>query len=320
MASNNRPANSPMTEPSSGWTHPLTKQGYLGSPLVETTPISLHGELYLLENWRDRWDIRDTPAATTRQRSEVWMAHLPDGPEHYDRRHYVSCVMTDATLGSALVWDNTAYVFAADAQDSTGGQVLWMSSSDDMQTWSAPAKVFDSPFGEIFNVAVTRDDRSMVFLWETNARGVPFTMCMGRVEHPLDNWNEGILDGAVYGENKYTGGPALYYEAGWYYLLYLEALGGGRYETHITRSRDLMDWIDAPDSRPFLTFDPNKDSMPLQLPAVTETNASDAELCFHHERTLVFFTGGNQLVAGDLQWASYDGTPKQLLENFFARA
>lgn len=319
MASNNGPANSPMTEPPSSWTYPLTKQGYLGSPLVETTPISLHGELYLLENWRDRWDVKDTPATTTRQRSEVWIAHLPDGPEHYYKRCYVSRVMVNATLGSAMVWDDMAYVFAAEAQDSTGGRTLWMSCSRDMQAWSTPVKVFESPFGEIFNVAVTRDDSGMAFLWETNALGVPFTMCMGRVEHPANNWNAGVLDGAVYGENKYTGGPALYYQAGWYYLLYLEALGGGRYETRITRSRDMKVWVDAPDSRPFLSFDPSKNAMPLQLPEVTETNASDAELCFHKGRTLVYFTGGNQLVAGDLQWASYEGTPEQLLECFFDR-
>jgi len=33
--------------------------------------------------------------------------------------------------------------------------------------------------------------------------------------------------------------------------------------------------------------------------------------------TLVYYAGGDQHVAGDLQWATYDGTPLKLLETFF---
>ena len=43
----------------------------------------------------------------------------------------------------------------------------------------------------IFNVAVTRDEHGMVFLWETNAYGQPFTMCYGRVDKPTNPWNPG---------------------------------------------------------------------------------------------------------------------------------
>ena len=34
-------------------------------------------------------------------------------------------------------------------------------------------------------------------------------------------------------------------------------------------------------------------------------------------KTLVYFTGGDQHAAGDLQWAEFEGTPRELFERFF---
>ena len=109
------------------------------------------------------------------------------------------------------------------------------------------------------------------------------------------------------------------YEGGRYDTLYLQALGGGRYETHITRSRDLRRWQDAPDDRPFLTFDPDHANLPLRPAEVQESNASDPELCYFRGKTIVYFTGSDQQVAGDLQWATCEGTPRDLFEHFFAQ-
>jgi len=117
--------------------------------------------------------------------------------------------------------------------------------------------------------------------------------------------------------DKYVGGPALYFEGGWYYTLYLEALPNTEYETRITRSRDLKRWHDAPPDRPFLTFDRAKKNLPLRPPELHETNASDPELCYFKGKTIVYFTGSDQQVAGDLQRTEFDGTPRQLFERFF---
>ncbi len=299
------------------WPSPLKKQGYLGSPLVEVTPLPFRGKLYLLECWRSKWNWPDKPSDTATSHSEMWMAHLPEGPEHYDKRKYLSRVMQHRTLGTAIVWDDRVYVHAVTAPSSGGGQEVYMTWSDDMEQWADPVKVLDSPQGSIFNVAVTRDEHGMVFLWETNGYGRPFTMCYGRVKEPTDPWNPGIIEGARYSMGKYTGGPALYYEGGWYYTLYLESLGGGRYETRITRSKDLKAWQDAPANRPFVTFDPQRTGLPLRPEQAKECNASDAELCYFDGRTIVYFTGSDQQVGGDLQWATYDGTPRELLEAFF---
>ena len=299
------------------WVNPIKKQGYLNSPLVEVTPLSFKGQFYLLECWRSKWDWDGGPDESVKKQAEIWMAKLPNGPEQYDKREYIGRVLELCTLGTAIVWDDRVYVFAVSAQHSDGGKVVYMTSSADMKTWSKPKKVFTSPAGKIFNVAVTRDKAGMVFLWETNGLGQPFTMCYGRVADPGDSWQAGIIENARYGLKKYTGGPALYFFDDWYYTLYLEALGGGKYETRITRSKDLLKWQDAPNDRPFVTFDPNKKNLPVRPATASEKNASDAELCEHNGRTIIYFTGADQIRGGDLQWAIYDGMPEKLLPLFF---
>ena len=299
------------------WRNPIKKQGYLGTPLVEVTPLSFMGEFYLMECWRSGWNWPNQPSEAASKRSEIWMAHLPEGPERYDKRKYLGRVLTNSTLGTALIWGDRVYVYAVTAQSSEGGKTVNMTWSRDLRTWSEPVKMLDSPKGGIFNVAVTRDNKGLAFLFESNGYGQPFTMCYGRVKKPTDTWNPGIIEGARYGMNKYTGGPALYYEGDWYYTLYLEALGQGRYETRVTRSKDLKTWQDAPVNRPFITFDPEKTNLPLRPKPFRETNASDVELCLHNNQTVLYWTGGDQIRGGDLQWGIHDGKPGTLLELFF---
>ena len=79
-----------------------------------------------------------------------------------------------------------------------------------------------------------------------------------------------------------------------------------------------MKWEDAPEGRPFVTFDTKKDHVPLRPAAVKEVNASDVELCeWPRGKTYILFTGSDQQYAGDLQWATFAGTPRELLEHFF---
>jgi alpha-L-fucosidase len=56
----------------------------------------------------------------------------------------------------------------------------------------------------------------------------------------------------------------------------------------------------------------------LRPPEVKEINASDVELCeWPRGETYILFTGSDQRYAGDLQWATFEGTPRELLEHFF---
>lgn len=305
----------PVSAQPNQWQNPLEQQDYLNLPLVEVIPFVFKGELYVLENWRSNWPWPDQPSETAAKNYEMWIAHLPDGPEEYEHRKHLTYAMAGRTLGKVFVWEDRVYVYGVnEASDRTHVDMVW---SDDLVNWSEPVKVFDSPAGQIFNVSMVRDDLGFVFLWETNAVGTPFTMCFGRINSLTDSWNTHTIADAQYGVDKYTGGPAIFYEGGMYYLLYLEHLGAGRYETRITRSRDLKQWQDAPQDRPFVTFDTTRRNIPLLEPHLYEINASDPGLAYYNGRVIVYYTGGDQLVAGDLQWATFDGTKQELFERFF---
>jgi alpha-L-fucosidase len=300
-------------EPSSPWQGPLQKNGYLGSPLVETTPFVFRGRLYLLENNQAFFDDPKLKLGEHFEKDELRIRDVETGK-------LISVALKNHGFGTAFVWNDKVYVFAA----SWGVGKPWrnatevsLTTSDDLKTWSPPQTVLRAEGKEwIYNVAVCRGPDRFVLLYETNdARWPAFTFkyCESA---DLVHWKR--IPGAFYGTNKYVGGPALYFEGGWYYTLYFEALGGIRYETRITRSKNLIDWQDAPEDRPFLTFDPTKKNLPRRPPELPETNASDPELCYFDGRTILYFTGGDQQVGGDLQRAEFAGTPQALFEAFFA--
>ncbi|XOV93213.1 MAG: hypothetical protein ACFHWX_00595 [Bacteroidota bacterium] len=298
----------------SQWRNPLTKMGRLNSPLVEVQPLVIDGEFYVLENWRSSWDWPGQPHKDAGKDNEMWIAHLPKGPENYEGRKYLSRALKGNTLGTAIADEGRVYVFGVN--EASKRKFVEMTWSDDLKEWSKPVKVLDSPEGDIFNVSLFKDDQGYVFLWETNGVGKPFTMCFGRLNRLTDNWNDHIIEGACYGKEKYTGGPEVVYSNGWYYLLYLEDLSEG-WETRITRSQDLITWQDAPEERPFLPFNGDHRNLPLHSPEVQENNASDPGLTTYQGQVIVYFTGGIQQRGGDLQWAKYEGTVDELMRSFF---
>ncbi|MCC6492829.1 MAG: hypothetical protein IT424_07395 [Pirellulales bacterium] len=294
------------------WRNPLVKQGYLGSPLVETSPFVLGGRLYLMETYQA---FVDSPSKAIGADANKDVIRIRD----VESKRIVAEVLPRHTFASAFVWDDRVYVFAARCIDGkpwrTATEVS-MTSSGDLKHWTQPQVVWRCEPGEqVFNVAVCRGRDRFVLLYETNDPAYqPFTFKYCESDD-LTRWRR--IPDALYGADKYVGGPALYYFGDWYYTLYLESLPEGCYETRLTRSRDLKQWNDAPQGRPLVTFDRSKRKLPLRPAELSEKNASDAELCYFGGKTIVYFTGGDQQVAGDLQWATFDGTPQQLLESFF---
>lgn len=317
--------------PATDWTNPLTKRGYLNSPVVESDPFVFRDELYLLESWHSGWDWPGAPHEESGENREIWVTHLPEGTEQYGKREYLSRALSGHKFGTAIVSDGSLYVFATSEQDGTRGTVS-MAHSTDLQTWSDPRQVFAGNYGRTFNTSVVKDEAGFTFLWEARNPGTQFTMSFGHLGELDETWDDNTVSGAHYGVQKYTGGPELLYEDGWYYLLYLakttpDGLPVDRvFETRIARSRNLVDWHDAPADRPVLTYDFEHRDIPLSPPprvpdaeTAHEVNASDPGITAHDGRVLVFFTGGNQLETGDLQWATFRGTQRELLESFFYR-
>ena len=230
----------------SPWKNPLIKQGKLDSPVVEVTPFVFGGRYYMLENWRHSWDVPDSPC-TDRDAEEIWVRDV-------EADEYVSQAFTGHSLGIAFVWDRRVYAFAPNG--IRGRKEISMTVSDDLKSWAEPTVVLRANSNEtFFNVSVCRAAGRFVMLVETNDPKWPAFTFKYFTSDDLRGWTQ--VPDAFYGTNKYVGGPALYYEGDTYYTLYLQSLGGGRYETRITRSVDLIRWEDAPEGRPFVTFDPS---------------------------------------------------------------
>ncbi|WP_262245151.1 alpha-L-fucosidase [Parapedobacter soli] len=287
------------------------KQGRLGSPLVEVSPFVFDDRLYLLENNQRFWDLPDGKPGDNFHEDEVRIRDVASG-------ELVSVPLTNHGFGTVLVWNNRVYIFAGNyGRGKPWRQMtsITMTSSSDLKNWTEPITVLEADPGEfIYNTAVCRANDQFVMLYETNdAQWPPFTFKY-LTSSDMVEWD--VVPDGIYGRDKYVGGPALYFEDGWYYTLYLQIVEGG-FETRITRSQDLVNWQDAPEDRPFVTFDKSHQNIPLLDPNVRENNASDVELCYFKGQTILYFTGSDQTTAGDLQWAIYEGTPRALFEYFF---
>lgn len=292
------------------WHSRLVKKNYLDSPLVEVTPFVWRDRLCLLENWQKQWEIQGEPKWDRFKEDIVRIRDVESGD-------IITDPLTGYAFASAFVWDNTVHVFAGDYGENKPWRNITeivMTKSNDLMTWSEPQVVLRAENDEfIFNTAICHDGKRFIMLYETNDQQWPaFTFKYCRSED-LMNWQ--LIPDAVFGREKYAGGPALYHEGAWYYTLYLHDLGNG-WETRIVRSRDLVHWEEAPTGRPFVTYDTSHHPA-LWPDDVQEVNASDAELCYWQGKTIVYFTGCDQKYAGDLQTAEFEGTPRELLEHYF---
>ena len=294
------------------WTNPLVKQGYVNSPVVESTPSAFNNRLYLLESWYAYFDLPEAAPGTNFHESVARIRDIATDK-------IVAVAMDDCEFATAFVSDGRVYVFAG--RNSAGRswrQItdIQMTSSSDLKTWTEPITVLEAEGEELlWNTAVCQAAGKFYLLYETNDSRWPAFTFRYCISDDLQHWDR--IVGGIYGADRYVGGPALYHEGDWFYTLYLESLGGGRYETRITRSKDLKAWNDAPANRPFVTFDPNRRNLPRRPKHVPETNASDAEACFFDGRTIVYYTGGDQQEAGDLQWATFNGSMSELFERFY---
>ncbi len=296
------------------WKNPILKLGKLHSPLVEVTPFVFKDRLYLLENWQKQWEHANSPDGDYIQEDEIRIRNMISN-------RIVSTPLVGHGLGMAFVWKDRVYVFGG----NWGKQKKWriteisMTSSQDLIHWTTPVVVLKAePHEKFFNVSVCRGKDAFTLLVESNDPAWPTFTFKYFTSQDLLKWTK--IPDALYGKKKYVGGPALYFEEGIYYTLYLQALGGGRYETRITRSTDLVHWEDAPEGRPFVTFNPKNKVHPLRPANIRETNASDVELCLWNGKTVIYYTGGDQHFAGDLHLAEFTGTPAQLFKLFYANS
>ena len=293
------------------WTNRLKRTLSLGPISGEVTPFVWNDRLYRVENHPRYFDFPVADPTYRFNEDEVRIRDVETGA-------IVSVPLRNHYFGEGFLFGNRLYIYAGDyGVDRPWRQhhLFDLVYSDDLVTWSDPVPVIESERGELlFNTAVCRGPDRFILLYETDdSRWPPFTFKYCESDD-LVRWRR--IPGAVYGTDKYVGGPALHYADGWYYTLYLQSLPGGQFENRITRSRDLIHWQDAPEGRAVLSVDPAHVPDPAH-PDVRELSASDAELCFWRGRTIVYFHSGNQQGVAGLEMAEFDGPPEELLAHYF---
>jgi len=300
------------------WEHPLVRRGTVSQEMGETTPFVFRDRLYRVENWQK---YLDAPGSAPGDRFMEDQVRIWD----VEGKKVVSVPLIAHSFGIAYLHNGQVRVFATRHEADRPWRhfrFISMTSSEDLVNWTPPETVIEAEGEEsLFNVAICHDGHRFVLLYETDDRRWPAFTFKYCESNDLVHWRR--IPDAIYGREKYVGGPALYFEGGWFYTLYLQDLGGcsgGTWETRVTRSRDLLCWEDAPVERPFLAPDKSRvftyHHFGQQVQA-REINASDAEICRWQGKTLVYFNGGDQQTCGDLQQAEFNGTPQQLLERFY---
>lgn len=300
------------------WKSPWTKTVRIPS-CGEMTPFFFKGKEYRVVNRKNIAAYKCYPES------------FPDKGIHDDHfeiynveeDRIMSVPLYNCYFASAFVHDGRVYCFCIDYELDRPwwtARRLLMLSSDDLITWTRPMAVIEAESNEsLFNTAVTYDGEKFVMLYESDdPQYKPKFTFKFAVSKDLIHW-EKVRD-AVYGRNKYVGGPALEFFDGWYYVTYVNIFpnpvdGRDNYDTRIARSRDLVNWEDAPEGRsvlmPTYTYpDPTR-------PHLCEDNASDAEYLEKDGKVVVFWNGGNQENLGGAYMSECPGTLKELFESFF---
>jgi hypothetical protein len=293
-----------------GKTPQIHKLGTIDLLMVETTPIVFQGRLLRFEYVRPNYPANSTGTSYFRfvdVQSGTATAPFAQG-QH---------------LGCAWVEGGTVHVFGV---DQWGGSRISQFWSSDLKTWESQTALQLPDWG-LFNTSVCKADGRYVMAIEVGSPrdlvGVPFTVYFAQ-SHDLRSWTL-LPQECVYSREKYTACPALRYWDGYFYMVYLEALPGPAYETHVVRSRDLKHWQSSP-LNPVLRAsqeDKNIASPTLtatqrqEIMAATNINNSDVDFTEFQGRTIIYYSWGNQQGKEFLAVAEYEGTPEQLLRGFF---
>lgn len=290
----------------------IKKLGTIDCDMVETTPIVFHGRLYRFEYVRANYKPNKTGDSYFR------FIDVESGKP-------TSAFASGYHLGSAYVKDDTVYVYGVDTWGAEKIQVFW---SKNLEEWSSKPALTLSGWG-IYNNSVCKGAERYVMAFEINKpqkeTGVGFTTRFAE-SNDLLNW-ELTSSECVYSKEHYTACPALRFLDGFYYMLYLEAMSGPTYETHIVRSKDLVQWQSSPfnpvlhhSSEDKLIGNPNLTTEQRKhIAKALNRNNSDVDLCEFNEKVILYYSWGNQQGTEFLAHAFYNGTLESFLRSFFPK-
>jgi hypothetical protein len=213
----------------------IRKLGTLDLDMVEATPVVFRGRLYRFEYVRKDYHANTTGDSYFRFIDVATGKPTPSFAPRYD-------------LGCAYAEGDSMWAFGVDHWDGT--KVVTFRSND-LEHWeSHPA--LERPGWGLFNTSVCRAGDRYVMAIEVGRPpevvGVPFTIRFAESKDLL-TWKL-LPEDCVFTKKRYSACPSIRYLDGRFYMTYLEALPGPRYETHVVRSKDLICWDSSPLKRP----------------------------------------------------------------------
>ncbi|MBO5667666.1 MAG: hypothetical protein J6S43_00905 [Lentisphaeria bacterium] len=225
-------------------------------------------------------------------------------------------------MGNAFVWENKMIVTAV---ENWGKSRFYQLESTDLIHWTTPRVILENPAWQGYNTSVCRADDRFVMVFELGAPldivKVPFTMFFAE-SYDLVNWQ--VIDGAVFGQDIYTGAPMLRYFDGFFYFFYLNGSYENGFETFVVRSKDLKNW-ESSRKNPVLTYgDEDRKLLAKFTPELEKhiagaenINASDMDMCFYKDKLEIIYSWGCQRGIEFLARAQADMTEKDFCEYFF---
>ena len=295
----------------------IRKLGTVDCDLVETNPIVFKGEVYRLES------ISPTYWGNQTKQPYLRFVHPESGwrSEPFARGHY---------MGTAFVEGDTVYVTAV---PQPGGERIVVFVSRDIQRWEN-WEVLNLPGWGIYNTSVCRVEDKYVLMFEINKPqdqcGVWFTARFA-TSGDMRRW-ELTPPECVYAKDRYTAPHCLRYCNGYYYNLFLECFsspGGGkypyRYEQHVVRSKDLVNWQLSPHKAVLAASDEDRvvanpslgPELQKRIAETVNINNSDIDFCEHDGRLIINYSWGDQQVNMHLAEAIYEGTVSEFLQAWF---
>jgi len=282
--------------------------GTIDLDMVETTPVVFGGRL-----WRFEW-VRQQYWNNQRQTNYFRFRDPQTGA--------VTAPFADGhEFGSAFVNAGTVYVTGTE-----GRSRINLFASTNLANWSVRPLINNARFG-IFNTSICKAGQEYVLAFEIDKpaeeAGVPFTIRFAK-SPDLATWH--VTPAACnFTKDRYSAAPCLRWNAGWFYLFYLEA--HDNYETRVVRSRDLITW-DASPLNPVLRASPEDKQIrnPKLSPAQRKTiamaknlNNSDLDFCEWKGRLILNYSWGNQQGIEFLAEAVFDGSEADFLTGWFER-
>ena len=288
----------------------IIKLGTLDCEMMESTPVVFNGKLYRYEYIHKFYKPNKTGDTYFRFIDVETGTATPAFAAGYH-------------LGNAYAQDGTMYVYGIAGWGNSHIQVF---RSTDLVSWETQTAL-DIPGWGLYNNSVCEARDRYIMAFEVGEppeiAGKRFTTRFAESTDLL-NW-ELMPEQYVYTKEKYSACPALKYIDGIYYMIYLEARPGPEYESHMVRSRDLIEWENSP-FNPVLQHSPedkriaNPNLSEEQKEGIAKAkniNNSDMDLCEFEGKVIIYYSWGNQNYVDHLALAEYEGSLESFLKGFF---